>query len=818
MGTLLQDLRYALRRLRRSPGFAAIAVLTLALGIGTSSAIFCAMDNLLLHPMRVPHPGELVRIFSTTQQDQNGLFSYSEFQVIAQRSTALGSVVAIGRRGSIMPRADGTSASLLTNVVSENFFAALGVQPLLGRRFTASDAPLLRTHPGVLLGYNFWMRQFNGDPAVVGRSITLLRGKDHRVQMDIWGVLPASFQETENASDRDLWMPAESWAALGGPEELASHQFRWFNLIGRLAPGASIDQVNSQVAAVSSALQASDPANNRGRGARAESDLSYRLELAGVAAFVVFGIVAGVVLLAIVNVAHLLLARGLARESDIALRLSLGARKWLVARQLLIENLLLSILGLTAGLGLAAAIAVALPHLLVLEPAMLSSYSFPGIHFAFDGRVFLFSGALALVILLLLAVVPLAQLARSGLLSALRTSAATPSQNRSPIARRAAIWLQIGISFALLVSTAVLVRSFLNTRTQALGLTREQVLVAFTQGPDKAMRDDVLSRLRVLPGVRQVAYAIRSPLMPSEGGTAAKVWLPGHPELHDPVEIKYNAVSPGFMSLIGTRLLHGRGFTDADDAGGPPVVIVSQTMARKYWPGRDPLGQVVRLTAFNVGRAGNLDVRIIGIAEDAPINEIGEIPEPYMYLPFHLSDIGDITFVIQTSQNAMSIAQDVRQVLIHIDPLLDPMFITSLPELIRYSAGNYQMMAELVSALGLIGLVLTAVGLYGFLAFRVTQRRREIGIRMALGASRGETVALILRDTARMAVIGLAIGAALALAAARFEAAVLFGVRPLDGPSLIAALGALGIAVAAAAWIPARRAASVDPMEALRTE
>ncbi len=418
--------------------------------------------------------------------------------------------------------------------------------------------------------------------------------------------------------------------------------------------------------------------------------------------------------------------------------------------------------------------------------------------------------------MLVLALVPLAQVARPQLLPVLQAGAATRTAGRVPVLRRVAVWLQIGISFALLVSTGALVRSFLNTRTQSIGLTRNQVLVAFTMEPDASTRDAAIARLSALPGAGRVAYGIRTPIMLSEDGIAAKALLPSHPEMRDPVEIKYNAVSPEFLSVVGTGVVRGRGFTAADDVNGPPVVLISQAMARKYWPSRDPLGQIVRLPGFSKG--SDLEARIVGVAEDAPISHIGEIPEPYMYIPFHLSQMGEITFAMETKQNAMSVAEAAREALIRTDPVLNPIMETSLPELIRYSAGNYQMMAELVSVLGFIGLALTVVGLYGFLAFRVTQRRREIGIRMALGASREATVWLILRDTARLAVIGLAMGLALSLAAARLEAAVLFGVRPLDALSLAGALCILVLAVAAAAWLPARRAASIEPMQALRTE
>jgi predicted permease len=636
-------------------------------------------------------------------------------------------------------------------------------------------------------------------------------------QVDVWGVLPPEFREIDPGSDRDLWMPAETWAAVTDPTELTSKNFRWLNVLGRLAPGATIAQANEQASAIAKALETADPAANLGRGARAVSDFSYRMSNAGTSGLVLFAIVGGVVLLAIVNVAHLLLARGLARGPEVALRISLGGRRWVVARQLLVENLLLGVLGLVAGLGLAAGIAALLPRLMVTEPAMLVQLGSPGSSFQLDARVFLFAGSLALVTMLLLALIPLRAVARPQLLPMLQAGAVTRTAGKTPALRRAAIWLQIAVSFALLVSTGTLVRSFVNTRTQPIGLTRNQVLLAWTQEPEAPMRDAVVERMKALPGVERVAYAIRAPLSLSEGGIAVKTRLPSHPELRDPVAIKFNAVSANFLDVTGTRIVRGRGLTTADDAGGSAVVLINQAMAQKYWPGQNPLGQVVRLTSANV------DAHVVGVTENSPINQIGELAEPYLYVPFHfyqshLSNMGEITFALETRQNAMSMAQAARQVLIRTDPLLDPMMMTSLPELIRYSAGSFQMMAELVSALGLIGLALTVAGLYGFLAFRVTQRRREIGIRMALGATREATAWLILSDTARMAEIGLAIGLVLAAVVARVESAVLFGVRPLDALSLIGALCILLAAMAAAAWLPARRAASIEPMQALRAE
>lgn len=821
---LINDLRFAWRQIARAPGFTAAAVLTLALGLGASSAIFCLMDGLWLHPLRVPHPGELVRIFATTpssvssEEGVDTYFNYPEYQTVAARTTALKSVVALGRRGSLMVRPDGTSALLLSNVVSNNFFDALGVNATLGRAFTSGDSASLRTHPAVLLGYSFWQREFSGDRNVVGRQIEIMRGEHHRTAVEIAGVLPPSFREIDNGMDRDLWMTTETWAAVANAGELTSREFRWFKLLGRLAPGATVSQVNQQVATIAKSLESADPKDNHGRGARAVGDFKYRMDRAGTTGLVLFAIVAGVVLLGTVNLSQLMLAKALRRAPEVALRISLGARRGAVARQLLVENLLLVTLGLAAGMALAGAIIRLLPVLLVREPAMLVAIGSEFTSFDLDWRVFLFSASLASITMLVLALVPLSQVARPQLLPVLQSSSAMRTEARMPLMRRAAIWVQIAVSFALLVSTGALVRSFINTREEPIGLTRNQVLLAWTQDPDAPMRDEVVERMKALPGVGRVAYAIRAPLSLSEGGIAVKTLLPSHPEIHDPVDIKYNAVSPSFLDVVGTRIVRGRGFTAADDQPGPAAVLIDRAMAEKYWPGQDPIGQVVQLVGFNTGSAPNLDAKIVGVTENAPINQMGEIPEPYIYIPFHYSQMGEVTFALETKQNAMSMAQPVRQVLIHIHPLLDPMMVTSLPELIRYSSGNYQMMAELVTVLGFIGLALTIVGLYGFLAFRVARRRREIGIRMALGASREATAWLVLRETARLALVGLAIGLALAAGAARVEQSMLFGVKPLDAPSLAGALVVLLAAIAASAWVPARRAASIDPMQALRTE
>ncbi len=324
----------------------------------------------------------------------------------------------------------------------------------------------------VVLGFRCWQRNFSGDPNIVGRQISLEHGNHQRIQVDVWGVLPPSFREIDPASDRDLWMPTETWAAIANPNDLTSRDFRWFRMLGRLASGATVGAANAQVEAVASALAASDPVHNLNRGARAVSDFRYRTSHAGTSGLVLTGIVCGVILLSITNMAHFLLARALTRSAEIALRLSLGASRWTVARQLIVENIVIGVLSLVLGLGIALVLAAWLPHMLAQEPAVLNSAPGSAIAFHVDVRVLLFAFLVASVMMLLVAFVPLTQATHAELLPALQASAATRTAGRTSMLRRTAIWLQIGISFALLVSTGALVRSFLNTRMRPLGVTR----------------------------------------------------------------------------------------------------------------------------------------------------------------------------------------------------------------------------------------------------------------------------------------------------------------------------------------------------------
>jgi len=818
MSSLFDQLRYSLRQLGKHPGFTATVVLTLGLGIGASAAIFSLIDAFWLRPLAVPQQQELVRMFATTQQEQEGLFSFPEFEALQQSDHSLESIVAIGRRGARIPSPDGTLETRNVNVVSDNFFDALGVRPLIGRVFSASERDFLQKTPVVVLGYNFWRQHFNGDPSVIGQSQTLVRD-DARIPAVILGVLPASFRELENADDRDFWMPAETWAILNGSKELSEWDFRWFNVLGRLAPGSSVTQAQSEASSIAAALAQSHPESNRDRSISVVSDLRYRLDNAGATGALLFSIVALVVVLCVVNVANLLLARGLARSKDAALRVALGGSRGRVFAQAAIENLLLATMALTTGFGIYLLITANLPRLLarmLTGPAMLGHEVSSATTFQPDLRLVTFACAVTVLTFTALALVQLWQLSRADVLQIVRSGSSSRSLGgRAPRLRRALLSGQIAISLMLLIGTGVLVHSFVNTQTARLGIARANVLTAFcvlptTNGMPKS--EEAMRQFRAIPGVEQVAYAIRSPLMLSEGGMDQKVLVPGHSDPATAPEIKYNAVSYNYLPLIGTSILAGRGFGPQDDVSGPPVVVISRTMARRYWNYRDPIGQTIRLVSRG------MDARIVGIAEDAPINAIGELPEPYFYLPFRFQGWGEITFLVRSRQDTMTLAQPVRDMLVHIDPQFGPIMVTSMNELIQFFSSNYRVAAELVTALGIMGLLLTVVGLSAFLMYRVQQRTAEIGLRMALGSTRRNAAMLVFRETLRATIIGAIAGLPLALIGLRLAASALFGVRSWDPLSIIAAVMFLAAIVAATALIPARRAASIEPMTALRYE
>jgi macrolide transport system ATP-binding/permease protein len=802
------DVRYGLRSLRKSPAFTLAAVLSLAAGIGLNTGIFSLIDGLWLHPMAVRDGSSIVRLFTSEPGDSYGLFSWPEYREVSSQAQSFDGVVAIGGRGVRVAKADGGFELLTLNVVSESFFRVLGVRAAAGCVFGPEDAQALTERPVVVLGNSFWRKRYGADPAVVGRQIRLERASGGGV-FTVLGVLPADFEGIDPNSSRDLWVPPQTFTALGRGRDFDVRGFRWSRVLGRLRSGVAAPSAAAETAAIAARLGAVWPETNRARGIRVVSDLSFRLERAGTAALGLFGIVALVVAMSVVNVANLLVARSAARAREFSIRIAIGAGRSRVVRQMLTESALIGVLGLAAGLALGYGVIRYLPYALTTPPG------YGGVnHFSLDGRVLAFSALVTVLTTLVIGIVP-----------ALRVASADPggwlhqrdgSSGRGRLdARHWLIATQLAMSLVLVSLCAVAAASFLRTRTADLGLARRDLLVAWSGDSSIPSARAAAGRLRSLPGVDAVTVAIRAPLSVDETGTADPVRFPGRQEdgRSAPLEIKFNAVDTNFFRVMGTPVLRGREFSDADQAGGPLVLLISETFAARYYAGRDPIGETI-----SIGAAPGAPYRIVGVVRDVPFNSIGQVPEPYMYLPYWRRNYGEATFLVHAPGVAAGMGESVRRTLLAVDRRLDPFTISTQSELIRYSALDYELTAELVSVLSAVGLVLTAVGLYGVVAWTVTRRTREIGVRMAIGASRSGAVMLVLRQTAAFGVVGCAAGIPLAWLAARFAASKLYGAGAWDLPMLVAAMVLFGGVVTIASVLPALRAAAINPVRALRTE
>ena len=797
-----RDLKYAVRSLSRTATFTSAAILALGLAIGANATIFSLVDGLWFRPPGVRSPGELVHVMAVTAETRDGQWSFPEYRDLRDGAASFDDVVAIGRRGAVVPGADGRAELLLVNVVSTNFFTTLGIEPAAGRLFSSADAMDAAGTP-VVLGHAYWTRRFGANPGVVGTTLRI--GGATPVLVTILGVLPPGFRELAPAADRDLWMPPATWARLTGPAEFERRNDRWFEIVARRRSGVSVAAADAEVSALTAGFARAYPDGGRDRRARVISDFDQRRESGGTNAAALIGLVLLVVGITGVNVANLLLARAAARRQELALRVAIGASRLRLARQLMAESLVIGAAGAAAGVLIGMWLVRLLPSLLV-DPPGLRSFTI----FEVDGRVTAMTLGVAVVTTLLFGLAPSWMAARSDVAALIKRT--PPGRQRAGHVGGSLVAAQIAISLVLLSSAAVLARSFVATGRADLGFARKSILTAWsTSGAPVATKRAAVERLSALPGVDRVAVALRAPLSLSGGGLAQPVIIPGAGSASDVVDVKYGAVSANYFETMGTRLISGRTFSSAEERGGDPAIVVNATFADRLLAGRDPIGAIVRL-----GGPTGVDHRVVGVAPPAVINEIGEAPEPYFYVPYWRRDHGEITFLIEARGDASTAAPAVRAALIEVDASLDPRRLLTMAQYIEYASGAYRATAALAAALAIVGLALTAVGVYGVMAYRTTRRVREIGIRVALGALRGQVFRLVMAEGARIGLIGVAAGLPAALLATRWLQSMLFGVGPWDGGAFAGAAALLAAAVAAATFLPAWRATRVTPSAALR--
>jgi predicted permease len=787
-----RDLRFAARMLAKAPGFAAVSVLCLALGIGVNSTVFSLVDGYWTRPLPVRNPQELVHLFTATPRDAQTSVSYAEFLDYQSRAKSFSGLLATERRGGILV-GDGFTDAVQSNVVSESYFQVLGVGAQAGRVFTPADAAGGRV---LVMSHNLWQRRFGGDRSIVGRTIRI------NGLYTVIGIAPPEFRGVEQWRDSDVWIPMTSWDPSG--TEAASRAYRSNTVMGRLAPGVSLEAARAELAGISAQLERTWPQFNKGCRAVLLTDAE-RLHKNKLP-YILMGIVGLVLLIACFNVAGLLLARASSRSHEIGLRLALGASRFRLVGQLMAESALIGAMGTAAGLLLARA-------LISLAPAVIiPSAAAPYLKFQFrlDERVLAFTLLASLITVFVFGLVP-----------ALRASQSVSRAPRRARSRQVLVVVQMVLSIVLLASAGLLVRTFVYCMNLDPGFTRGNVLVADISPPydaagSRAFYEKLLDRARGMPGVLEATLALRAPLSGSGGGMAQNLTISGHvPQPGDtPPRVKYTAIGLNYFRTLGISLARGRDFDSHDQPDAARVMIVNFTMARQFWPNEDALGKTARLASD----PPNTERTVVGVVSDTRINSIEERAQPYFYLPFAQSRFSSMNLIARTSVDPVQMARQVRAEVAAIDPGVPVLEITSMKLLLKSSLYESQVSATVVGSLGLVGLLLAAIGLYGVVSYTVAERTREIGIRMALGAQQSDAMTLILRQALTLTVIGTALGLVCTFYATQVLREMLFGVS-LHDPLTFGAVIALMLAVAlVASYVPARRATKVDPVVSLRYE
>lgn len=812
METLWQDLRQSLRMLAKNPGFALVVIVTLALGIGANATIFTWIKAVLLAPLPgIERPGELVEIWGATRNNSALSSSYLDYVDFREQNRTLSGVVAhqvlplnLGRGGK--------PERVWAAIVSGNYFEMLGVKAAIGRTFLPEEDRTPDTHPVAVIGYGLWHRRFGGDPDIVGRTITL---NEH--DFTIIGVTTKEFGSTFAGITLDVWTPVMMKDYVARPHfSLTDRGSRWLMVMGRLRPGISVSQAQANISGIARRLEQAYPDTNERMGVSVNLLMQspYNLKASMRPALGVLMAAVGVVLLiACANVANLLLARAASRRKEIALRLALGASRLRLVRHMLTESLVLAVLAALAGIAIAFWTARALA-------AFLPPY---GLTVSFDTRpdalVVGFAMALAVITAVLFGLAPTLQSSKPDLVGTLKDTTATVGQGKHRVSlRQVLVVAQVALSMVALVSAGLFVRSLRAASNADPGFDPKGVVLAafdpFLSGyDDKRGREfyrRLVERVASVPGMQSVSLARRLPLTAS-GIAFAEIVIDGYAPAHDEdMHFNYETVGPKYFQTMRIPLVQGRDFDERDRDGARGVVIISEAMARRYWPGGNAIGQRIKLDKDWL--------EIVGIAKDVKYSRLSEPPRPFLYLPLLQDYRSNMILVARTAIKPEEAFQAVRAEVAALDPEM-PMFdLKTLEEHVGLALFLQRMAATLLSIFGLLALCLAALGLYSVMAYAVSQRTREMGIRVSIGAQRKDVFKLILGQGLLLSVIGVLGGLVTALLVTRLAAHLLYGVSATDPVTFtVIALLLLGVAFVAG-YFPARRATRVDPMSALRSE
>ena len=823
MDDLVKDVRYALRLLSKSPGVTLVAIAPIAHGIGVNTTIFSLVNAVLLRPVPVSHPESLVEIYTTSSDLAYSTSSYPDFLDLRRDNQVFEDVA--GRSLMIAPiTRDGVSRVTIGEVVTGNYFGLVGVEAAVGRTFLPEEDLVEGARPVVVLGHGLWTREYGADPGVIGRTLRL-RGTDYTIV----GVAPASFTGVVPGVAPELWVPTmmvedvepagiQDTVPSPGQTRIDTRGRRWMFITARLRPGVTLEEAQANVDLVMSRLEQAYPDTNRDRKGLVVARGALRIHpmVDGAltpSAALLMGVVGLVLVIACANVANMLLARGAARHREIAVRLAIGAGRRRLVRQLLTESLVLSALGAAGGLVLAS---ISTDLLLALQPPLPFTLE---LDLGFDGRVFLFALAAAAIAGVAFGLAPALKASSTSLVASLKDEGALADRSAGRFgARNLLVVGQVTVSMVLLVAAALFLRSLGAARAVDPGFDTDRIALAaldldmlrYPEARSRRFFDDLLARLRAMPGVEAATLAGREPI--GLNVNTSSIYVPGHqasPE--DPAfTIDSTQVGPGYFETLGVPLVRG-GVTEADTAESPGVAVISQAMAERFWPGEDPIGKRIH----SRGPEGT-SYEIVGVSADYRVRTLGEAPRPYAHFA-HAQRFNPYAIVmVRATGSAVEMIAPLRQAILAAEPNLVILTIQTLETSIAATLFPARAAAVLVGIFGLLALALAAVGLYGVIAYSVSRRTREIGIRMALGAEPSAVVRLVLGQGLTLVAVGTVLGGTAALWASRLVASSLYGAGAADPLAYVGAAALLVGVAAVANAVPARRAARVDPMVALR--
>jgi putative ABC transport system permease protein len=835
MQTLWQDIRYGLRMLGKNPGFTAVAVLTLALGIGANTGIFSVLRQVLLQRLPVPHPEELVLLYApgvrsghveSDEVDGSESFSYPMYVDLRDQNKVFAGVAAKADF-PVSVALRGQTERANAELVSGNYFDTLGVRAVIGRLLSPSDTVAAGGNPVVMLGNGYWQKHFGGDPGVLNQSVMV----NNRL-MTVVGVVQPGFDGIQLGLVPDVYVPITMKPVITPNwDGLNDHKDYWVKVLARLKPGISATQATAALAPTYHALLENELPLNTGLNAQEKKEFEAKQLVLRDGArgrpilendtrpqlLTLMGMVGLVLFITCANVAGLLTARGVSRQKEISLRISLGASRGRLIRQLLVESCLLSFAGAVLGLLIAQWMSSTLVHFASTDQMI------DGLTSSLNVPVLLFTVGLALLCGILFGVAPALSATRVQLASTLKEQGgALSSSLKHTRLRKILVISQVALTLLMVTGAWGFVRSLYNLQHVDLGLRPAHVL-QFSVAPSFNGYDQVRSfgffhqledKIAALPGVLSVSATVEPLIADSDRGS--NVTVEGEPaDLAGTRHVNNNGVSPGHFSNLGIPLLAGREFTRQDSHEGPKVVVINESMAKQFFSGADALGKHMKIG----GGKDPLDREIVGIVKDSHHSGVKEQLKPFFYIPYTQERaITSLTYYVRTSGDPVALASSVRSVVAELDSSLPIFGAKSFEEQIDQQLSSSKLVAFLALTFGSLAALLAAMGIYALLAFSVTQRTREIGVRMALGAEPKRVGWMVLKDVAQLAGVGILIGIPLAYALGKLIDSLLFGVQAFGIASVGIALLALTAVAAFAAYAPTRRATRIDPMIALRYE